>query len=98
MSLTVDVDVDVYPSGITTVYSGGTIPTSSRVELASDYRELARRRIIQVIGVTVMNPLPAEPDAGWPPSWFGSIRSARTDTAARTEEILRAGFGRDDHR
>lgn len=96
MSLTVD--VDVYPSGITTVYNGGTVPTSSRVELPPDYEELSRRRITRVIGVAVMNPLPAEPDAGWPPSWFGSIRSARTDTAARTEEILRAGFGRDDHR
>jgi hypothetical protein len=37
-----------------------------------------------------------EPD--WPPSWFSSIRSERTDTADRTEEILRAELGRDDHR
>lgn len=33
-----------------------------------------------------------------PPSWFGSITSSRTDTAERTEEILRAEFGQDDHR
>ena len=26
----------------------------------------------------------------WPPSWFGAIQSDRPDTAARTEEILRA--------
>jgi hypothetical protein len=30
----------------------------------------------------------------WPPSWFGSIRSARTDTAGSTEAVLREGFGR----
>jgi hypothetical protein len=41
--------------------------------------------------------IPAEHDQAWPPPWFGSIQSARTDTAARTEDILRAGFGRDDH-
>ena len=29
----------------------------------------------------------------WPPPWFGSIGSDATDTAERTEEILRAEFG-----
>jgi hypothetical protein len=52
--------------------------------------------------------LPAEPgkavsqddidDASCPPSWFGSIHAGRTDTAARTEEILRDEFGRNDRR
>ncbi len=30
--------------------------------------------------------------AAWPPSWFGSIRAARSDTAERTEDILAAEF------
>jgi hypothetical protein len=34
----------------------------------------------------------------WPPPWFGSIRSARTDTARRTEEILSTEFGRNGNR
>jgi hypothetical protein len=34
----------------------------------------------------------------WPPPWFGAIQSDRPDTAARTEEILRAEFGQNDHR
>jgi hypothetical protein len=84
------VTVEVYPSGVTQVFDGGTIPTSSRIAFAAtpDHRELA-------MGAGTVS---AKPDTGWPPSWFGSIRSARTDTSARTEEILRAEFGRDDHR
>jgi hypothetical protein len=31
----------------------------------------------------------------WPPAWFGAGRGSRTDVAARSEEILRDGFGRD---
>jgi hypothetical protein len=30
----------------------------------------------------------------WPPRWFGAGHSARTDTAARSEELLEDGFGR----
>jgi hypothetical protein len=30
----------------------------------------------------------------WPPRWFGAVRSRRTDTAERAEEVLRDGFGR----
>jgi hypothetical protein len=37
-------------------------------------------------------------DAAWPPSWFGSIHAGRSDTAARTEEILRDEFGPNDPR
>lgn len=36
--------------------------------------------------------------APWPPPWFSSIRSARTDTSERTEDILRAEFGRNGNR
>jgi hypothetical protein len=89
------VTVEVYPGGLGEVYNGGTISTTARVTLVAvpDDRELAWGNIGR--GVET---IPAEPDEAWPPPWFGSIRSARTDTAARTEEILRAGFGRDDHR
>jgi hypothetical protein len=80
------VTVEVYPGGLAEVYTGGTISTSARVTLVTD--SIGRR----------VEAIPVEPDEAWPPAWFGSIRSARTDTAARTEEILRAGFGRDDHR
>jgi hypothetical protein len=30
----------------------------------------------------------------WPPSWFGAGRGSRTDSAARSEELLGDGFGR----
>ncbi|MGQ0466568.1 MAG: hypothetical protein ACT4QG_14740 [Sporichthyaceae bacterium] len=40
-----------------------------------------------------LDPAP-EPSAAWPPAWFGSIRSGRTDTAARVDELLAEGFGR----
>ena len=33
---------------------------------------------------------PARP---WPPPWFGAGRGARTDVAARSEDLLRDGFG-----
>jgi|HubBroStandDraft_6_1064221.scaffolds.fasta_scaffold1032010_1 hypothetical protein len=89
------VTVEVYPGGLAEVYTGGTISTSARVTLvtAPDDQELTWDSIGRRVEA-----IPVEPDEAWPPAWFGSIRSARTDTAARTEEILRAGFGRDDHR
>lgn len=33
-------------------------------------------------------------DRAWPPSWFGAASGSRTDTAARSEELLEDGFGR----
>jgi hypothetical protein len=33
-------------------------------------------------------------DRPWPPSWFGAAASSRTDVAARSEELLKDGFGR----
>jgi hypothetical protein len=30
----------------------------------------------------------------WPPAFFGAGRAGRTDTAARSEELLDEGFGR----
>jgi hypothetical protein len=32
--------------------------------------------------------------APWPPPWFGSITSGRSDTSNRVDEILAEGFGR----
>jgi hypothetical protein len=36
------------------------------------------------------------PPAGrpWPPPWFGAATGSRTDTAVRSEELLKDGFGR----
>jgi hypothetical protein len=31
----------------------------------------------------------------WPPAWFGSGSALRSDVAARSEELLADGFGRD---
>jgi hypothetical protein len=36
----------------------------------------------------------AATDRPWPPAWFGASTGARTDTAARSEELLEDGFGR----
>lgn len=33
-------------------------------------------------------------DRSWPPPWFGAATGSRTDTAARSEELLQDGFGR----
>jgi hypothetical protein len=33
-------------------------------------------------------------DRPWPPPWFGSATGNRSDTAARSEELLEDGFGR----
>jgi len=33
-------------------------------------------------------------DRPWPPAWFGAGTARRTDTAARSEEILAEGFAR----
>lgn len=30
----------------------------------------------------------------WPPPWFGSITTGRSDTSQRIDEILAEGFGR----
>ena len=30
----------------------------------------------------------------WPPPWFGAASGSRTDTAARSDELLKDGFGR----
>ena len=32
----------------------------------------------------------------WPPAFFGSVHAGRSDVAARTEEILAEGFGREE--
>lgn len=92
--------VEVYPGGLTSVYNGGTIPTSNVAVVTisrdrdsawvnQEFAWVSERRPVETV---------AQPDKDWPPRWFSSIRSERTDTAARTEEILRAEFGRDDHR
>lgn len=31
----------------------------------------------------------------WPPAWFGAGAATRNDVAARSEELLADGFGRD---
>lgn len=41
---------------------------------------------------------PSAEEAAWPPPWFGAIVADRTDTAARTDDILREEFGRNDPR
>ena len=32
--------------------------------------------------------------SGWPPPWFGAVRSERTDTSERVDEPPADGFGR----
>jgi hypothetical protein len=33
-------------------------------------------------------------DRPWPPPWFGAATGSRTDTAVRSEELLKDGFSR----
>jgi hypothetical protein len=33
-------------------------------------------------------------DRPWPPPWFGAATGSRSDTAVRSEELLKDGFGR----
>jgi hypothetical protein len=34
------------------------------------------------------------PEVAWPPLWFSSITTGRSDTSMRVDEILTEGFGR----
>ena len=42
----------------------------------------------------VRRPLRSVKGRAWPPSWFGVGKGRSTDVAARSEELLEDGFGR----
>ncbi|WP_061296929.1 hypothetical protein [Herbidospora cretacea] len=44
----------------------------------------------------LVHPEESAEGGAWPPSFFGSMRSGRSDLATRTDEYLAEGFGRDE--
>lgn len=61
-------------------------------QLAPDQLREARSHVLRLVRT---RPVPAETDDEGLPAWFGAFQAGRSDTAGRTEEILREGYGRD---
>lgn len=71
------------------------VVSPEREELLRLVENLADQDVSAVLADVRRHLEPApEPSSTWPPPWFGSIRSGRTDTASRVDEILAEGFGR----
>jgi hypothetical protein len=73
-------------------------PTASAVSAERDelrrlVDELAEDEVPGVVTDLRRRSAPAS-DRAWPPPWFGAASSTRSDTAARSEELLEDGFGR----
>ena len=63
------------------------VMTAARDELRRLVEQLPDEQVLTVLAE-------APPEVGWPPPWFGSITTERSDTSARVDEILAEGFGR----
>ena len=67
--------------------------SADRDELARLVQEIPDEDVPAVLAEVRRRLSPAEPRP-WPPAWFASIRSDRTDTARNVDKILAEGFGR----
>lgn len=67
--------------------------SGERDELARLVQEIPDAEIPAVLAEVRRRLTPAV-ERPWPPAFFGSIRSGRTDTARRVDEALAEGFGR----
>ena len=66
---------------------------TTREELRRLVDELPEDRI-SVAPVEVQRLASTFDSSGWPPPWFGAVRSERTDTSERVDEPPADGFGR----
>lgn len=86
---------DPYPLSRSNPDSATTIDamTAARDELRRLVEELADEQVPTALAeVRRLAEEPAEVE--WPPPWFGSITTGRSDTSMRVDEILAEGFGR----
>lgn len=67
--------------------------TAARDEIRRLVEQLSDEQVLTVLA-EVRRVAEALPEVGWPPPWFGSITTERSDTSARVDEILAEGFGR----
>jgi hypothetical protein len=67
--------------------------SSDRDELARLVREIPDADVPAVLADVRRRLTPAA-EGSWPPAFFGSISSGRSDTARRVDEALAEGFGR----
>jgi hypothetical protein len=68
--------------------------SADRDELRRLVEELPDEEVPAALNDVRRHVRPTERKASWPPAWFGAIKGSRPDTAARSEELLRDGFGR----
>ena len=79
-------------------YAGGSPPyteimSAQREELLRLVEELPEEVVPAVLD-DVRRHLRAVKERSWPPAWFGAGKGRTTDVAARSEELLADGFGR----
>lgn len=67
--------------------------SAERDELKRLVEELPDDRVPAVLAEARRQHEPP-PAAEWPPSWFGSFSSGRTDLGRNHEDLLAEGFGR----
>jgi hypothetical protein len=65
-----------------------------REELRRLVEELPDERVAAVLAEVRRQAEPTHPAEPWPPTWFGSINSERTDLARHHDDLLADGFGR----
>ncbi len=69
------------------------IMSAQREELLRLVEELPEEKVPAVLD-DVRRHLRAVKNRSWPPAWFGAGKGRTTDVAARSEELLEDGFGR----
>jgi hypothetical protein len=67
--------------------------SADRDELARLVREIPDAEVPAVLADVRRRLAPAA-EGSWPPAFFGSIRSGRSDATRRVDEVLAEGFGR----
>lgn len=67
--------------------------SSDRDELARLVREIPDGEVPAVLAEVRRRLAPAS-GGSWPPAFFGSVSSGRSDLARRVDEALAEGFGR----
>lgn len=67
--------------------------SAERDELLRLVEDLPEEQVPQVLADVRRHLRPVR-DKPWPPAWFGSVEGDSTSVGARSEELLREGFGR----
>lgn len=70
------------------------VMSAEREELRQLVEELPDEQVSAVLAEARRRVRP-QPAGAWPPAWFGSITSDRTDLGRNHEDLLAEGFGRD---